>query len=341
MDKKELLEQIQGMVRTGQVTREELLGAFDADLAQPLVQPTGAVTSPNEGLLNKLTKHVTIAEVMYYIGAGIVFIGICILVAQNWDFFNPFLRIFITLGSALAAYVIGFVFDRTERFDNVGVAFFLISALLLPLGLAVTLHEAGVDTYTNLAYIIISGICMTVFGLTYYAVRNNLFLFFTLVHGTWLFFALTGWISETSMTYYDFDFVMYRFLVVSVAYILLGYAFSTQPEREPLSGPLYLFGSLGLLSSTLALQGTFPNQNAFWELAYIGIVFGIILLSVYLKSKSFLTFGAIFLMVYILKITGEYFANSIGWPASLVVVGLLLIALGYYGLQFKRKYFSN
>ena len=70
------------------------------------------------------------------------------------------------------------------------------------------------------------------------------------------------------------------------------------------------------------------------------LVFGALYLSVHLKSKSFLTFGTLFLMGYILKLTSEYFSDSLGWPLALVIAGLAMIAAGYLSLYLKRKYMT-
>jgi hypothetical protein len=78
----------------------------------------------------------------------------------------------------------------------------------------------------------------------------------------------------------------------------------------------------------------------FWELVFPGLVFGVMFLSVYLRSKAFLTFGSLYLVAYIFKITGEYFAESMGWPLVLVLTGLGLIAIGYLHFSLKRKYLS-
>jgi hypothetical protein len=117
--------------------------------------------------------------------------------------------------------------------------------------------------------------------------------------------------------------------------MVLAWSFSGT-ERDGLSGPLYAFGSLAFLGSTLALGGWKPSQNAFWELALPGLVFGVLYLSVHLRSKALLTFGSLFLGAYLAKITGEYFSDSMGWPLALIVLGLLLMGVGFLTFRLKR-----
>ena len=80
------------------------------------------------------------------------------------------------------------------------------------------------------------------------------------------------------------------------------------------------------------------TQNVFWELIFPGLALATLFVSVPLKAKSFLTFGALFLMSYILKITAEYFTSGLGWPLALVLAGLMLIAVGYLYVFIKKKY---
>src|ERR1019366_1319816 len=95
----------------------------------------------------------------------------------------------------------------------------------------------------------------------------------------------------SSLSYTDAEKVWeYRILVLGLAYMFLGYYLS-QTSQKALSGVMYGFGSLFFLGSAMALGGWQPNQNAFWELIYPLLVFGLIFLSVYVKSKSFLVFG--------------------------------------------------
>jgi ABC-type branched-subunit amino acid transport system permease subunit len=71
------------------------------------------------------------------------------------------------------------------------------------------------------------------------------------------------------------------------------------------------------------------------------LVFGVIFLSVYVKSKAFLVFGTIFLIAYILKLTSEYFSSGLGWPLALVLAGLAIMAVGYYAVRINKRYLTT
>jgi len=138
---------------------------------------------------------------------------------------------------------------------------------------------------------------------------------------------------------FGWEFSAYRVLCAGLVYGFLGYAFKDTSQRA-LTGALYGFGAFYFLGAALALGDWNPHQNIFWELAFPGLVFGVMFLSVHLKSKAFLTFGSLYLMAYIMKITTEYFKDSLGWPLTLVVTGLGLIAIGYLHVNLKQRYLS-
>jgi uncharacterized membrane protein len=328
MDKKQVLDEISVLAKEHQITREELMHAFDSGA----LGTAPVATDP-------INRHINISDVLYYIGGAIIFIGIAILVGQNWDLLNTVTKILVTLGSAVAAYVIGVAFYDKEKYHQLGQAFFFLSALLMPLGILVTMEQTGFDSTSLMAQTIASALSFVVYLLSYYGFKRNVFVIFNIIFGTWLFYSITNQLLGETPYFDENNYFMYRAMVVGISYMLLGYYFS-DTEKRPLSGPLYAFGSLAFLGSTLILQGFEPEQSAFWEIIYPVLVFAIIFLSTKIKSKAFLTFGAIFLMAYILKITGEYFSQGLGWPASLVIAGLALMAVGYYSVWLKRRYIS-
>jgi len=311
------------------LSREDLIAAYD--------EGRGVRTDQS------VTKRLGVAEILYYIGGAVVFLGIAILVGQNWSTLTFSTKVLATLGAGIAAYILGVILDRDQRTETAASAFYLISALVTPIGLYVVFDNAGFDAGSAGTQSLISGILFAMYLSSFIIFRKNIFLLFSILFGTWLFFAFTGfmWENGTSSYLYSFDwkFYEYRILAVGLAYMLIGYAFS-KTERAPLSRFLYGFGIFGFLGAAMALGGWEPDQNTFWELIFPGLVFAALFMSVHLKSRAFLTFGTLFLMAYILKITSEYFSSGLGWPLALVLAGLAMIGAGYLSLYLKRKYIA-
>jgi hypothetical protein len=323
--KEEVLQYIKTLGEQKIVTKDELDLAYDSG--------TGIKTDI------VLTKKLGISEILYYIGGAIVFLGIAILLYQNWSTLGFGTKVLATLGAGVAAYFVGVLFSRDERTETAGPAFYLISALVIPMGLYVVFDNAGFDASSYGSQSLISGILFVMYLLSYVVFRKNVFTLFSILFGTWLFFSLTSFMIGGGAFFDSWKFYQYRVLLAGLTYMLIGYAFSKN-EQASLSNFLYGFGILGFLGSALSLGGWEPNQNVFWELIYPGLIFGALFLSVHIKSKSFLTWGTLFLMAYILKITSEYFSSGLGWPLALVIAGLSMVGVGYVSLSLKKKYLS-
>ena len=324
MDKQQLLDELKQMAAAGQVSQGEVLAAF-----------TTADAS------SAMSKSLSLSEIMYYIGGAIVFLGIIVLGYQNWDSFNSPLRILITLGSAVAAFVIGALLYRYENLKKVSQAFFLLAGLLAPLGLNVLFKEQGIDISSDTSQALIYLLLTSIFFGSMYFFRQTIILFFGIIFASTLFHFIINVIVGQNLLAENYSKVWeYGMLTTGVAWMLLGYYFK-DGFYKAITGALYGFGVLGFLGATIALGGWNPNQNAFWELIYPLLVFGVIFLSVYVKSKAFLVFGTIFLIAYILKLTSEYFSSGLGWPLALVLAGLAIMAVGYYAVRINKRYLTT
>ncbi len=324
--KQQVLAELKQLTLSGEISREEVLA-----------------TLPGEGVVQMEVQkqHLTLSEIMYYIGGGIVFLGICVLAYQNWDSFSSFVRILVTLGSFIAAYVVGALLYRYENLKKISQAFFLIAGCLAPLAFNVVFKESGMDTSADSLQVLIYLISTTVFLGSLWFYRQTILLFFGILFATGLFHFLINMMVGQSLLYESTTKIWeYRFLVEGLTWMFVGYYLKTTSFKA-ITGTLYGFGVLAFLGSAMALGGWDPNQNAFWELIYPLLVFGVIFLSVYVKSKGFLVFGSLFLIGYILKLTGEYFSSGLGWPFALVLAGLAIMGVGYWAVKLNKQYFAE
>lgn len=326
MEKNEILEYIKDIAIQKLISREEIISAYEQGL--------GLTEKKEEN------KNATITEVLCYIGGAIVFLGVSIFVWQNWTTMNVFTKIMATLGVSIMAYIVGILFIYRKKFETIGSSFYLISALVMPIGLYTFFKNIGFDTGINSTQSLISGILLGVFLLSYFIFRKDIFTLFSILFGTWFYFNFTSYIFSNTSYSELWKFHEYRILIAGIIYIILGYMFS-KSNKSSLRGFLYGFGIMAFLGSALSLGDWSPKQNYFWEMVYPVLILTTLILSVYLKSKSFLTFGSFFLVCYISKITSEYFSQSLGWALSLVIIGLMLIGVGYLAFSLKSKYFIS
>lgn len=325
MDKEFLLKNIATLIQEGQLTKNELLEVYERSI-QTDKQET-------------LSKQSHISNILYYIGGAIVFLGICIFVGTNWSNLNDVTKILATLGSSLMMYFAAVLLTRYGNLEKISDAFYFIAGLVAPLGIFVTMRIYGLNTESAGSHSVVAGILLIVNLFSYYLDRRNVFFIFNVILGTWLFFSLTTFLIG-GRPFTNWDFIKYRWLVAGLTHMILGYAL-VNTNRKALTSSLYGFGVIEFLTAALCLGGWSPNQSVFWELIFPGLNFGILFLSVYLKTRSFLIFGTMYLMLYILKITYEYFTSGFGWALSLIIVGFALIGIGYFAFYLNKKYISQ
>src|SRR3989339_140215 len=324
MNKENILKSVETLVKEGQLTKEELLGVYDR-----------SISTDKQQTLNKQSR---ISNILYYIGGGIVFLGVCIFIGTNWSELNDLTKIIATLGTSVMMYYSGVLLTRYKNLERICDAFYFLAALVAPLGIFVTMDIAGIDTGTAGCHTVIAAILLVVNLVSYNIDKRNVFFVFSVIFGSWLFFSLTIFMIG-GRPFSDWNFVKYRWLVAGLSHMILGYALR-DTDKKGLTRYLYGFGVVEFLTAALCLGGYTPNQNVFWELIFPGLTFGIIFLSVYLRSRSFLIFGTLYLMFYLFKITGEYFTSGFGWAFSLIIVGFALMGIGYFAFYLNKKYIS-
>src|ERR1035437_1194618 len=200
--KEEILQYIKTIGEQKIVTKDELDLAYDSG--------SGIKTDV------VLTKKLGIAEILYYIGGVIVFLGISILLWQNWSTLGFGTKVLATLGAGVAAYFVGLLFSRDEKTETVGSTFYLISALVMPLGLYVVFNNAGFDANSYGSQSLISGILFGMYLLSYVVFRKNVFTLFSILFGTWLFFSLTSFMIGSGLYFDNWKFYEYRVLVAGI-----------------------------------------------------------------------------------------------------------------------------
>jgi hypothetical protein len=328
LTKTEILDGVRELAGRGELREDEVTRAFREGLPEGEVKAT---TAPRFDFSHRLN----LAEVLYYVGGGIVVLGIGILIEQNWSALNDFTRVLSTLGSGVLAYVIGVLLSRSERTQAVGAAFDFIAAAVIPIGLFVVFKVGGQDITTfgtqNLIFAILLGLYLATWALW----RQSLFVLFCIIFGSCLYLGLVGALADGAGPVFGGKLAEYAFLLLGTSYLFIGFGLR-QSKYRALTGAGWFFGMPMILGAAMILGDFKPNANLFWEFLFPVLALAAISISVWLKSRSFLVWGTLFLMGYIVKITAEYFASDLGWPLALVVAGFAVIGIGFLSLNIKQ-----
>lgn len=280
---------------------------------------------------NKSQAH-NISRIFYYIGGTLIFFGICYLLFDNWNILAVLTRILLTLGIACWSLIFAVTLAKQDNTSANSAVFFLLGALLLPIGLSVTFNAMGMDNNFDIEKIVVAAICLSVFLLLQLRFPRDVLLLMCIIFGSTLVMAVTEFLNDQSgwMNYYNL--ISYQTFALGVGYLLLGYFVST--KNNALTGLLYFFGDLFILQASFHLGGLLllnDTSSVTWEIIAPICVFLSFVLSIPLKSQSLLYLGTLFLIIYITSMTRKfaYLFGPLGWPIVLIGAGLFLMLLGY------------
>ncbi len=285
--------------------------------------------------VSKNSKHFDVTKMLYVLGAAIVVIGIILFVAQVWDDIGAFGRISVTLGLGLLFAAIGSVLLKNKSEDSIGSVFHCIGGLLIPGGAMVALSEMNVDPISLWPVTMTFGVIFAFYILLNFVHKNAILTLFAIANGTAFIYLIFEAIVDGS--FYDhWDWHAYLTIVIGASYLLLAHSFR-EGWNKKLIGVLYFFGITGLLGAAFSQV----IDSVLWQMVYFLLVIGGLSLAVFMKSRSILVVSTLFLLGHVSFITGEYFANSVGWPISLVILGFIFIGLGYASITVNKKYMTE
>ncbi len=325
MNKEELLQELSIKVNSGEISRNELFASINLDAN------TSTSSSP-------LKHHSTfsVTKMLYALGAAIVVIGIIIFFYQVWDNIGSFVRILITLGLGLIITATGSYLLKTRPDDSIGSIFHGIGGLIIPGGALVTLSELNILSNTVWPVAITFCIIAVFYYLLNYTHKSVGLTFFTILHSSIFIYLFVAAITDGSNYYNMGDIYAYLTMAIGISYLFLAQAFRVGWNKN-LVGILCFFGSFAFLCA--AFSRVF--DSGLWQMLYFIILIGGFYLSIYMRSREILVLSAMFLIVHLSFITGKYFADSLGWPISLVILGFIFIGLGYTSISINKKYIAN
>lgn len=323
----ELLQALSAKIHSGEVSRDEVLSRLNITAPSDIRQTTEKT---------KKASVFSVTKMLYVLGAAIVIIGISIFITQIWNDIETIGRIAVTFGLGLLLAAIGTLLLKDKEREELGGTFHAMGGVLIPFGAMVTLTELDSDT--------LWGVALTFLGITifYTAInaiqRHAILTFFTIANATAaVYLVVRAIIGESNSAGLDIESIyQYLTLLVGVSYLMLAYAFRGSWNKH-LNSALHFFGITAFLGAAFSIM----LDSLVWQIVYFLLVLGGLFLSVHMKSRSVLVMSTLFLLGHVSYITGEYFADSLGWPISLALLGFVFIGLGYASVAINKKYIKH
>src|SRR5574338_971648 len=267
-------------------------------------------------------QHVLV-RVLGYLGGTFVFAGIGVFIALQWDQLNSAARVLVTLGSGLAAFVLGVLSEREARFRNAATPLLLVAGALEPTGMFVAFDEFGSGGDWRWAALVTSGALALQFAAAFGAIRRSTPVFLTILFGAWFLWTaldLVG-IDDTVIA-----------IVVGGSLLLTSVA-ADQAGWGTITPLWYFFGA------AFFLYGLFDGiKHTPFEILFIAAAAGLVYASALLRSRTLLGVATLAILAYTGWFTGQHFVDSIGWPLALVAFGLVLIGLSALAFRIDRQY---
>ncbi|KND49129.1 MAG: hypothetical protein AB198_02565 [Parcubacteria bacterium C7867-003] len=336
MDKQQIVAFIEGQLATGKISKEDLLVLAGGSPHIPV--PSYNSNSNIVEVSHKEESSKNLINTFYGIGAIIVLGGIAVLIGQNWEEIGFLGRVLVTLGISLATYISAFVFNKPGQ-SMISQVMFTISSALAPLGVYVLLSEANISYAWPYTFFTALGLSV-IFGYAFLVSKRNILVLITLGFASWAYYTLV--VKVFGFSYYNYNIMKWAVMLLGSSYILVGYGYgsastATDPadakEKKSIRDVLLGLGALSVLAAGSSIGG-------FFDIIFIAFIFAAFYGSVFLKSRSMLTLGALFLMGHIIKLTSKYFVDSIGWPVALIIIGFLIIGVGYMTYNLNKKYIA-
>lgn len=361
-DKPGALESITQLMRSYDITPAEVEAAFNA--------PAASRTAPARSSSGNIAK-----ALFTYLGAIFIFAGISIYIGTFWESMGSVMRVFITLGVGYFLLVVLVSALHEKKYPKLILPLALASVFMLTSGWFVLIHELFPhgDNW-RAAALFVSGVMalqqgalfskyrLTVLAFTalffvygFMQVGFNLLgvpvAFIAIILGASLFLVATG-LENTSHSMLAepalligtcwmngglFDRIAiatsanWASLLTGVCVMSAAYGLQKAGRYSRLSGLGYLAGSI------MAYSGLFDLvRNTPAELIYLAVTASMLYACVALQSRVLLFTTVAAMLGFIGFYTAQYFANSLGWPVTLILMGVAFLGVGMIAMKLRR-----
>jgi len=352
----------------------QLMSTYDITSAE--VETAYLAYDTNRSVASKRSKGDIAKTLFTYLGAIFILAGISTYIGMFWDSMGSAMRIFVTLGVGYVLLVVlvsalhekkyprlilpltlACVFMMTsgwfvlihEMFprsnDWHSAVLFVLGIMALQLGVLFSKYRITVLAFTSLFFVygfMHVGLDKLGISLTYIAIvlGASLFLVGTALEKTshrvlvepalliatcWLNAGLFDLVADNTA-------VNWASLIIGVSVMLTAYGLHRAARYPRLSGLGYFFGSI------MAYSGLFDLvQNTSVELLYLAVTASILYACVVLQSRALLLTTVIAMLAFIGYYSAEHFANSLGWPVTLVLMGIAFLSVGTIAIKVKQR----
>jgi hypothetical protein len=267
-----------------------------------------------------------LARALAYLGGTFVLAGLAVFVGTFWHGMNSAERIVSTLGPGICAFVLAVLAGRSEKRERLTTPLFVLAVLLEPTGMFVACAELG-SGGSPLDPEIAVGLVMLFQCLAYFAkARRTAALFAALGFAA---LAMSAGMLRAEVP------GGWTGLAVGTSLFCLTRAIDRTEHR--VITPFWYFVSA---AAVLVAYYEIVEKQAL-EVTEVAVAALFVYLSTRFRSRTLLATGCVGLLAYVGYYTSEHFADSIGWPIALILLGILMMGLGAFAVRIHRRYIRS
>lgn len=308
MNKKKALEEIQKIILTNELSTKEVYDFLITDKSN--------TTTADQ-------KNTLLTRVLAYLGGVFLLGGIIAYTSMFWEDMSPFFRVFITLGSGFSLYLTAIFFEANRHLNKLITPIHILAILLQSTGLLIFLGEYYEPSGRwQEPMLFVSGTLLLQQLFTFFAINRTVLLFNAIVCS---FFVLGSFFN---IIHIDENIA---FSFIGMGYVAASF-YIDKTEFNKITPFWYFFGSCCAL---IALFDLLKDQNI--DVLFLLPSCFLVYLSTLVHSRTLLFVSIVSIFLFLGYFTFTYFANSIGWPLSLIIMGLVLFALSSVGFKLSKK----
>lgn len=302
--------------------RDEAINKIRSLMRQYAINIDEISTPPTSVPSEPLKSGSNIRKFFAFLGGVFILCGLSVYISQHWMAMNGAARIIITLGVGIAIYIFTVVASFDGRYESILTPFYVLAASFETIGMSVAIdewcryqqgwHETGM---------IVFGVMLIQQLVTLLAFKRTSLVFLAMLFGV-AFFSIT--FDYFKLSGNDAE------ITLGLSLMIISYALDKSKHRD-ITPFWYFIGSMIFLSGLFSVV-----ENSSLELIFLAMTVLIVYMSTIVRSRSLLFSGTLALIFYIGYFTNKHFANSIGWPLSLVLFGVLLIAISMMAIKIGK-----
>jgi hypothetical protein len=362
-DKPGALKNIAQLMNTYDITPTEVETAF-----YKAATTSSAPTTHSKGEIAK--------TLFIYLGAIFILAGISTYIGMFWDSMGSAMRVFVTLGVGYILLIVLVSALHEKKFPKLILPLTLACMFMMTGGWFVLIHEVFPhgDNW-RAAVLFVFGMMALHQGALFSKYRRTVLVFTSLffiygfmhvgldildipiayiaiVLGASMFLVGTA-LEKTSHRVlaepalligicwlnsglFDrmalFTSANWASLITGVCVMLTAYGLQKAGQYQRLIALSYFIGSI------MSYGGLFDLvENTSVELLYLAVTASTLYACVVLQSRTLLLTTVIAMLSFIGYYSAEHFANSLGWPVTLVLMGVTFLGVGTIAIKVKRR----